>query len=211
MLCDHIGYIFVGNFSFLNLIGRFAFPVFAFQSTEGYIHTKNFRKYMIRLIIFACISQIPFMLFLSIFSNTIYLNVLFTFVLGLFAIYLYDKSSNKFLGFIFVIIIELIAHFIKVDYGIYGIGLMFVFYVFKNKKHIMIPIAIFLTILQYGFYIIKYPSLIVIYLLYIIFTCLAFIFIAFYNKKEGKKVKYLFYIFYPTHLLILYLVSYFLL
>ena len=65
MFCDHFGDAFVGHYSFFNIIGRIAFPIFAFQISEGYIHTKNLKKYIIRLLGFAIISQIPFHLFLK--------------------------------------------------------------------------------------------------------------------------------------------------
>ena len=56
MFCDHSGDAFIGHFSFLNLIGRIAFPIFAFQVVQGYIHTHNVKKYALRLFIFAFIS-----------------------------------------------------------------------------------------------------------------------------------------------------------
>ena len=56
MLSDHIGDSIIGKFSFLNLIGRIAFPIFAFQAVQGFIHTKDFKKHMRKLLIFACIS-----------------------------------------------------------------------------------------------------------------------------------------------------------
>lgn len=56
MLCDHFGDAILKPFSFFNVLGRIAFPIFAFQLTEGYIHTKNLKKYFKRLIIFAIIS-----------------------------------------------------------------------------------------------------------------------------------------------------------
>ena len=55
MLFDHVGDSIVGKFSFLNLIGRISFPIFAFQTVEGYIHTKNFKKHILKMFIFACI------------------------------------------------------------------------------------------------------------------------------------------------------------
>ena len=60
MLFDHAGYAIYGKLSWCNFIGRLAFPIFAFQITEGYIHTKNLKNYFFRLGIFALISQIPF-------------------------------------------------------------------------------------------------------------------------------------------------------
>lgn len=82
------------------LFGRIAFPIFAFQITEGYMHTKDLKKYFKRLILFAIISQIPFMLFLSTFTSPFTLNIFFTLLFGLFAIYIYDKIPNKFLGLV---------------------------------------------------------------------------------------------------------------
>ena len=208
MAFDHIGLTILNKLPFFNLIGRLSFPIFAFQATEGYVHTKNFKNYIMKLLLFACISQIPFMLFISTFSNDIFsLNVLFTFILGLLAIHFYDKSTNKLFGTLFVLLFSIIAELLKTDYGIYGVFLMFVFYIFKNKKFLMILSSIILMILYYGFYDFKFYNLKIIYILYMLSSCFSLFFISIYNKKEGPKMKYLFYIFYPLHLLILYLAS----
>jgi len=207
MCFDHVGNSILGKFSFLNLIGRFSFPIFAFQSVQGYIHTKNFKKHMIKLLIFACISQIPFQLFLSTYSNSFYLNIFFTFLLGLFSLHLYDHINNKFIGLICVTFIAIIGELIKVDYGAFGIILMFIFYVFKDKKKYLIPSTLLLFLLHHIPNMIEYPSYILTYTSLFIFSSLSLIFICFYNKKEGPKAKYLFYIFYPLHLLILYILS----
>ena len=206
MLFDHIGDAIIGKFSFFNLIGRIAFPIFAFQSVQGYIHTKDFKKHMIKLLIFACISQIPFMLFLSTFTDVFALNIFFTFFLGLLALFVYDKCKNKILGFLFVIIFSIIGELIHVDYGAFGILLIFAFYLFRDKKVLMIITSIILCFANYIPNIIKYPSLYIHYLLCALFTCFSLIFIWFYNKKQGPKSKYFFYIFYPLHLLILYII-----
>lgn len=206
MLFDHIGDAILGKFSFFNLIGRIAFPIFAFQSVQSYIHTKNFKKHVLKLLIFACISQIPFMLFLSTFSTTFALNIFFTFVLGLICLFIYDKCTNKILGFIFVIIGSIIGEIIHVDYGAFGILLIFAFYLFKDKKLLMTITTIILCFAKYIPNIIEVPSLYLHYLSCAIFTFLSLIFILFYNKKQGPKAKYFFYIFYPLHLLILYII-----
>lgn len=205
MLFDHVGDAIIGKFSFCNLIGRIAFPIFAFQAVQGYIYTKDFKKHMLKLFIFACISQIPFMLFLSTFTEEIFtLNIFFTLFLGLLALFVYDKCKNKVLGFLFVIFISIIAYFIHVDYGVFGILLMFFFYFFKDKKIPMAITTIVLCFLRFVPDIIATPVLWYIYIQCAIFTALSLIFILFYNKKEGPKAKYFFYIFYPLHLLILY-------
>lgn len=134
MFCDHMGDAILGKFSFLNLIGRIAFPIFAFQAVQGYIHTNNLKKHMLKLFIFACISQIPFSLFLSTFSNQFVLNIFFTFLLGLFTLFVYDKCSNKYLGFLFVLSFSILGHFLYVDYQAFGILLIFVFYFFNNDN-----------------------------------------------------------------------------
>ena len=69
MFIDHSGYIIMGSFSYFNYIGRIAFPIFAFQISEGFSHTHNLKKYFIRLGAFALISQIPFSLFNYIISR----------------------------------------------------------------------------------------------------------------------------------------------
>ena len=211
MLCDHAGDALIGHFSFLNLIGRTAFPIFAFQIVQGYIHTSNIKKYMLRLFLFACISQIPFMLFLSTFTTNYYLNVFFTLLLGTIALYGYDKIKNKYLGFCFALFIMLIAHFIHVDYSAYGVIVIFLFYIFNtqfnNKKIFMCLAFALITILKYLPNIINHPTVANTYINCILFTCISLIPICIYNGKQGPKTKYLFYAFYPVHLLILWLLN----
>lgn len=206
MLFDHTGYIIFHKFSFMNFLGRLAFPIFAFQLTEGYIHTKNLKKYMLRLFLFAIISQVPYMLFLNTFSDGFHLNILFTFILGLLAIACYEKAKNKYLGILGVVVCTAISQIVSFDYEWFGIAVIFVFYLFKNKKIAMNLAFIFLTAINYIYqYIItSYPS----YLLIIPFCCLALIPINLYNGKKGKDMKYLLYIFYPLHLVLLYLLHF---
>lgn len=208
MLSDHIGDSIIGHFSFFNYLGRISFPLFAFQITQGYQYTKNLKKYILKLLIWGCISQIPFMLFLSTFQtgNDIYvLNIFFTFILGIFAILCYDKLNNKVLAILLVIFISFIGHILQVDYGAFGILLIFCFYLFQNKKAYLCLSTIILSIMQYIPKIIDTPQFISHYALCAFFTCLSLIFICTYKNEEGPKVKYLFYLFYPLHMFVLYL------
>ena len=231
MFCDHLGDSLIGHYSFLNLIGRIAFPIFAFQISEGYIHTKNIKKYFLRLGIFAIASQIPFSLFVSkyLHSSIFSLNVFFTLFLGLLSIYMYDyvlylfskyskstlkseKDNSKennivsmLIGLVIVVLIAYIAKLLNTDYGFWGVIVVFIFYLFKKDKLAMIITFITLCILRYGIQIIQggynTPTL-----LLGIFTILPIIFISAYNGKQGKKIKYFLYAFYPLHLLLLYFI-----
>ena len=223
MFLDHFGYAFIGEFSFFNVLGRIAFPIFAFQISEGFLHTKNFKKYLARLGVFALISQIPFSLYYFKFINskTITLNIFFTLFLGLLAIFVYDyifsllkkntKISNKlsfslickFSALFIVLLIAYLAELLNTDYGFWGVLVIFSFYIFKKNK-------LYYTIAFFLLCIIKYLPLFIksnyniVYLILFLFTFLPILFINFYNGKQGYKIKYLLYIFYPLHLFILY-------
>lgn len=204
MFLDHIGYfIYGGKISFLNFIGRLAFPIFAFQISEGYAHTKNLKKYVFRLFVFALISQIPFMLFHNLISSGFAISVFGTLLLGLFCIIIYDKLEVKPLSILISIGIAVIAELINCDYGFYGVAIILLFYIFRNNKTLMNLSFILCTILKYTYFIYKYNNA-VIYACLCAFTIFSLFFINLYNKKQGRKIKYFLYIFYPTHLLIIY-------
>lgn len=98
MLCDHIWLALLNgeNWEWMTCVGRLAFPIFAFQIAEGFHYTKNFKKYLVRMFIFALISEIPFNLMNS--GSVIYLehqNVMFTFCLSLICMYLLEKAKKK--------------------------------------------------------------------------------------------------------------------
>lgn len=209
MFCDHFGDFYYNSTTILNYIGRFAFTIFAFQISEGYIHTHNIRKYITRLFLFACISQIPFMLFYySIFDTYFAINVIFTLLFGLLTVLIYDKY-NKILGVITGIMLGILAQLCHFDYGFYGVFIVFIFYILRNHKLYMSLLFIISVIIKYYANTIKF-QLPISYIfwgnkfsLLMYSTCFSIIPILFYNGKKGKDAKYLFYIFYPLHLLIL--------
>lgn len=239
MTCDHLSYLIFGHTSFLNFIGRIAFPIFAYQISEGYTHTRNLKKYFLRLFVFALISQIPFMLFISIFTTSFSLNIFFTLSFGLLAITLYDKIDKRnykttnvhifynILGIIGVCLIAFLAEFLHTDYGAFGVFIIFLFYFFRNHKVLMNTAFILSVLIYYGdsiflslFVAFTHPGitttlnsgitvsafqLAVRYIGLAICTMLPIIFINFYNHKKGKDTKYFLYLFYPLHLLIIYL------
>ena len=204
MFIDHLGYaINNGHFSNYNYIGRIAFPIFAFQISEGYIHTNNLKNYLFKLSIFALISQLPYMLFSSFITNEIRLNVFFTLFLGLLSIYIFDKCKYKILGIIAAIFIGFVANLINCDYGFYGIAIILIFYIFKNNFINASLFFLIATAIRFIIPIIKngYHNA---YVYLFLCTSISLLFLFYYNGKEGKKTKYLFYFFYPIHLLLIY-------
>lgn len=137
MLCDHSGDAILGRFSFLNVIGRIAFPLFCFQIVIGYKHTKNVNKYFLRLFLFGIISQIPFSLFTYLYLGRFdMLNVFFTLAIGLLAIYVLDVFPIKYKAFALIIdiVLMILAEFAQTDYGWFGVCLIICIYLFYKDK-----------------------------------------------------------------------------
>ena len=211
MVCDHLGDALFSVVAPLNFIGRMAFPIFAFQISEGYIHTKNIKRYLLRIFVFAIISQIPFYLFINKYLNNSGLNIFFSLLLGLISIIVFDFIKNKisskmgkFVAVIPVIFICILGEIINVDYGWWGVLTIFSFYFFKSSKLKMIIAFVILCIIRYGIQIILY-GFSVTYIYLMLYTMFPIILIALYKGKQGKKIKYLSYAFYPIHLLLLYI------
>jgi len=214
MFIDHIGYVIFDGPSWFNYIGRLAFPIFAFQISEGFVHTKDIKKYLIRLVIFAFVSQIPFMLFSSLINDEFSLNVIFTLLLGLLSIICYNR--HKYLGILSAIILGTVAQITNCDYGFYGVAITLLFYVFRNSKPLFIISFLGATIISYSGRILSCLNYGIdtflyafdFYLPHAICTALSIIIIMFYNKKKGSNTRYLLYLFYPLHLLFLYGISF---
>lgn len=212
MVCDHLGDALFSVVSPLNFIGRMAFPIFAFQISEGYIYTKNIKRYLLRIFVFAIISQIPFYLFIHKFFGESGLNIFFTLFLGLTSILLYDKikkkvkSKNKIINVLAIlpaIILSIIGQLLDVDYGWWGVILIFVFFVFKDNKIKTVIAFLILCIIKYSIEIIL-NGFSYLYIQLMLWTMLPIALIVLYNGEQGRKIKYLSYAFYPIHLLLLY-------
>ena len=232
MVFDHIGYLVFGSVSFFNYIGRLAFPIFAFQISEGYIHTKNVWKYMLRLFIFALISQVPFAMFVSLvtgggtWTNYIFthLNIFFTLLLGLVSIYAYDKTERKRNAVLYVFAVALIGEIINVDYGFFGVIMIVLFYALREKKALMSfsfigLVAANLALTIYDFLLNHYPNEMgLAFFRYLeagvfnrviisaVCTMLSVVVINLYNGKKGRDLKQILYFFYPVHLVLIYVI-----
>lgn len=207
MILDHIKYaIPVLDNGITEYLGRISYPLFAFLLVEGYVHTSNLNKYYKRLFVFALISQIPFMLFRTLVGDWKVLNIMFTLILGLIAITVYDKVKKEYISFPLCIIIILIGKVIKVDYEWYGVAVILILYIFRENKILKIISYSLLTLLN--FYILGYDLSNIIIIKFFIAYLIPLIFITLYNGKQGRKIKYFFYWFYPIHMLIVYGLSF---
>ncbi len=207
MLIDHLGAVFFPELVWLRLIGRVAFPIFAFLIVEGYIHTRDLKKYITRLFIFALISEVPFdYAFTGKLFEIGHQNVMFTFVLGLIFLYFMDNFKSEIKKGLTLLLIFLIANVTNVDYSVFGLLMIIIFYIHRDKKLLKYVLVFLinivfalLAILENGFSLIALSQA---------FAGLAIPLIILYNGKRGKNIKYLFYAFYPVHLAVIGLIRY---
>jgi len=190
-------YHFWYNFNeVLRMIGRLAFPLFCFLLVEGFLHTKNQKKYALRLGLFALLSEVPFdLIALNSYFDLSRQNVFFTLLIGLLVMcgldYFEKTLVPSMLPFRYLVPLTgiLAAEFLQTDYAGYGILLIFLLYELRNRRKFQCIAGAFLTLFN------SYTAWI------------AFVFVWFYNGERGKQLpKYFFYAFYPAHLLLLWLV-----
>lgn len=218
MLCDHLWATVVPGNDWLTDIGRIAFPIFAFMCVEGYFHTKNLKKYLLRLFAFALISELPFNLVMGgRLFYPLHQNVLWTFLLGLGLIWLNEKAREKKLplrilvGAGTVILAYILGLITFVDYYHAGVLTVLVFYFFRGRKwwcfvgQLLALWYINVELLS-GF---AYELVIGGHSLYLVrqgFALLSLIPIWLYRGRQGaynRALRALYYGFYPAHLLVL--------
>lgn len=220
MFIDHFGAVVVGQALFrlpnvvsdvalyhnlrtfyrlLRLIGRLAFPIFCFMLVEGFLHTRSREKYLLRLGLFALISEIPFDL--AIYKNWYYpdkQNVFFTLFLGMLVMYLVNRictsekisrSRYQFLGSwlqaLIIIVGIYLGYLLKTDYGEKGVFVICVLYLLRFHRPLQCLAGAGAMSFETGGPFGMIPVLL-------------------YNGQKGRiKLKYFFYWFYPVHLLLL--------
>ncbi|MCM1040350.1 MAG: conjugal transfer protein TraX [Ruminococcus sp.] len=195
-------------------IGRIAFVLFAFMASEGFCHTHSREKYLLRLGIFALVSEIPFDLAINdTFLETEGQNVYFTLFLGVLALCLIEKFRKRLLLQILgVLLCSALAVFLRTDYMLMGVLLIVVFYLFRRSfllKFLAGSIVIYFgTVALYVVTYWGYGYPVSVYLDSAILEMCglsAFILIYLYNGKKGRQLpKACYYLFYPLHLLLLY-------
>ena len=233
MLCDHVGYFLLPQIAFLRYIGRLAMPLFAFFIGEGCRYTRNRKRYFLQIFLLGAACQAVFIAAelienraLTAGSDAWYFNILFTFGLSCPACFwLLDArallreqkraAAAKKFGLLagYLAALSLFVWFawrqrreagwgLAVDYGLCGILLPLSTALFDDDGQKLF--AFTLALLVYGF---TFSAAVP----YVWFSLLSAPLLACYNGKSGsRKLKYLFYVFYPAHLGILYLISLFL-
>lgn len=225
MVIDHMAFAFVPYDTPLSImmhfVGRITGPIMFYAAVEGYHHTRNIKKYIFRLFIFAILSYFPFMLFKAhgvISEMRFYdFNVIYTIMLGVIAIYVRRNINNFILKILLLSLIVCMS--LTSDWGYLGIFIImtFDFYYgnFKSQAFAYTLIVIFaagLISLINPLYSIIYSGewdFNIDYYFYNIETAGMFLpiyLLKFYNGERGSSSawnKWLFYIFYPAHLLII--------
>nr|WP_325298294.1 TraX family protein [uncultured Dysosmobacter sp.] len=215
MLLDHLWATLVpGNF-WMTYAGRLAFPIFAFQISEGFFHTSDRKRYAMRLLAFALLSEIPFdLLYGSTVFYPFHQNVLFTLLLGLLAISAIDRarrerSAKTALRAALVLPGTLLLSIVgMVDYGWRGMLTVVAFYALRGFPGAWLAQAAAMILLN----IVGFQGLLISLLGWEFptqgFAVLALLPIWLYNGRPGRKsraLQYGSYAFYPVHMLILYL------
>lgn len=202
-----IGHHSITWYYLMRSVGRLAFPIFCFLLVEGFQHTHDRKKYGRNLLAFALISEIPFNLTHGGHLFGWSQNVFFTLFLGFLALcvirrweeerHAVQSQSTIFAGHNRRMALRLLAlivtgYILRCDYGSCGVSFILLLYVLRHNEILRAAIGCCFLGSRW-------------------IAGLAFIPIAFYNGRrgfiQGSFGKYLFYLFYPLHLLVLYFIK----
>ena len=142
MLMDHLWATLLSSQMWLTHVGRLAFPIFAFLAVEGYFHTRSFKRYALRMLLFAMLSEVPFDL---MYGGTVFYpvhqNVIWTLLLGLLGIRLMEAARAKGKRWLYVLTCAAVVvlgfalgTLGMVDYYGAGVLTVFAFYFFRERK-----------------------------------------------------------------------------
>ncbi|WP_260986497.1 MULTISPECIES: conjugal transfer protein TraX [Paenibacillus] len=191
MLIDHIGAVFFPHIIELRIIGRIAFPIYAFAVYIGYKHTRDVQKYIWRLFWIAIISQVPFMAAFNHYS----LNVVWTLWSALLVLFVIDKLPSRLLSIPIVIGAGWFMEISQMDYGMYGLLLVLLFRYFQG------PVLVVAHVVLNALYLLLHNSSVQMYSV----LATAGIAIAQYYQAgfRMKGPRWVWRYFYPAHLAII--------
>ena len=200
MLIDHLAYTtlnpfgpnYVTIYTTMRTIGRIAFPIYCFLLVEGFMHTANYKKYVLRMAVFALFSEIPFDLALhGTVINLNYQSVMVTLLIGLLGLGAYRWCVNRrypIYGIMVVIAAILTGWLTNCDYGAEGVLLIFIFYLLQHEKIARVVALAVWCLMMGGLEV---------------WGVLAVLPIALYNGQKGsggRGFRWFGYAFYPVHL-----------
>lgn len=207
MTVDHIGYMIFPNTAILRIIGRIAMPIFAFMIAEGCFYTKNRLKYFSFIFGLGVICVFGYL----VGERKLYLNILITFCYSILIIYAIDFALRLKNGFAILIpaAAVLFSAFMNIilpkitgnsgwetDYGFFGTLIPAGVYVFKDFRLKLFSLAAGIALTAAAIGTIQW------------WAFLALPFVAFYSGARGRfNLKYLFYIYYPLHIVVIYGIS----
>ncbi len=203
MVIDHCAYFLMDEYTVcyevMRCVGRVAFPVFALLVAEGFSHTRNRWRYLLSLLLFAVISEVPWGLLNG--ANGTH-NVMFTLGIGVAALTLLERlKEHRLLAFFVVSLLAAVACLTGVDYGWRGILMITFFYMFR-KNSFCTGRYNFPAMLQVLF---TFPLMSYYGIAGAVIACSV---ILLYDGSRGfvhgKAAKYAFYTFYPLHLWLFY-------
>lgn len=209
MAIDHAALILLGRTGYaemplwretyiaMRLIGRVAFPLFAFLLVEGFLYTRDWRRYALRLLLLAVISEIPYDLMVdgSLFYPETQ-NTVWVLLLGLLTMEAIQAFSGGARGngktAVAAGIGMALAWTVRGDYGAGGVLFILVCFLFRSRprERMFLGAAVLLFLIEPG--------------LNGVFACAAFYFINRYSGEKGNNMGGLLYLFYPGHILLLY-------
>lgn len=208
MSIDHIGLTF--NIDFLRYIGRISFPIYAFLTSEGIKKSSAKEKYLLGLLFCGIVSEPVYDMWLysvsnfSSYSIPFYeyslsnQNVLFTLFIGASVCYCLEFVENKVKKYGIVSVLLLIAYFGNVEYSVFGVGIIVAMYLCKSKYNMVVFSIALLWCIYFGM-----PGMFA-------FSCIGIYLVTLYNGERGnyKISKYFFYLYYPLHIIVLFLMWY---
>ena len=205
MLIDHAAIMLFDDLIWMRAIGRLAFPIFAYLISEGFIYTRDRFAYFKRLCLLGLLCQLAY----ALEGESFYMGVLLVFSYSIILCELVDRARKdeagrwKWLGLFAAAVTAyfVFAHFFTVDYGPFGVLLPVLPTLFRDKGRKFAAFSLGVAAvylwsaieLKFGGEVCAFAALPLIW---------------FYNGKPGKRrYKSFFYVFYPLHLALLYLVG----
>lgn len=217
MLIDHVGMMFFPLEMSWRIVGRLAFPIFAFMISEGARYTRDRRNYFLGIFILAVICQVVY----YIFDKSLYMCILVTFSISILLIYamqrfkqvIFDESAGRadkiIAGAVFLfdmLAAALLNGIFEIDYGFFGC-MVPVFASLFDFRNISAPesikkldtVTVRVLTMGVGLILLSLDTVNIEF-----FSLLSLIFLLLYSGERGRlKMKYFFYLFYPLHLVVL--------